>query len=489
VAQRLVASSTQVLVEGPLPTPVKDVIGIRPGPRALAPAAEVTVHSDDFAHVLACYGCRAGGRVSGAPVESTIRRDPELDWSMMARVPISTTQAAAWRHPGWEVEYVETDSAETEVLAWITPHEPRTGRAPLLVRCGSLWALNASLLAFLSRAQSAPPQDGAGQPSEGRVVGIEALVLGTIDAMYRAAGRRRVRVRPWPPGVEWVLTVRHDFDRFLNETQTREVLAMHARAGTAGTWYFRSEPRSEAARPPRASIDLRSARAVHSAPRQEVALHTELVWQRAEEEQGVVETAIGARVRGSSAHGSPYCFRYQGAPNVLWAESRGMDYTEMLGASQMHPHRFLTLQPDGVVVPLAVICLPNHISLDTGTGPDAVRSDYIRRSARDFIALHGVLQVMNHPDIHITHLEQLIADLPREGRADWTSAAIVDWWRRTHVAENLAITDEGGESVTVSSRVGVENLEIEILESTGELTTHSVTLPPGERVSFTGPPM
>ena len=76
-----------------------------------------------------------------------------------------------------------------------------------------------------------------------------------------------------------------------------------------------------------------------------------------------MSTVANRAILGASAHGAADCFRYQGAPNVLWAESLGLAYTELIS----HPHSCRTVsrrsKPTARSV-LDVICLPHHVSFD-----------------------------------------------------------------------------------------------------------------------------
>ena len=173
----------------------------------------------------------------------------------------------------------------------------------------------------------------------------------------------RPRIMPWPEGAEWALNVRHDFDRAQSRGQVKRVLAAHAAAGTAATWYWRSRHVKA-----RAAVDrLRSrgsdgaavARPV-AAPRQEVTLHTELPWSRRRGERRAIERATGKPALGTSAHGAPDCFRWQGAPNVLWADRHGFDYTEFISHAHLHPHRFAALRSDGTIEPAPRDLPPHH---------------------------------------------------------------------------------------------------------------------------------
>ena len=43
------------------------------------------------------------------------------------------------------------------------------------------------------------------------------------------------------------------------------------------------------------------------------------------------------------------------------------------------------------------------------------------------------VQVLNHPDINLDRLFVVLGHRREPGRADWTAAQAVEWWRATHV--------------------------------------------------------
>src|SRR5205814_5768706 len=102
-------------------------------------------------------------------------------------------------------------------------------------------------------------------------------------------------------------------------------------AGTRATWYWKAShlkpPQARKPEVDRASWD--AVALVAAAQGHEVALHTERPWTEGSEDLQVLRQATGSGPHGSSAHGAPDCFGFQGAPNVLWADEQGLAYTEL----------------------------------------------------------------------------------------------------------------------------------------------------------------
>ena len=314
------------------------------------------------------------------------------------------------------------------------------------------------------------------------------MLAALIDEMHADAGVGRPRILSFPEGAEWGLNVRHDFDRAQSRKQVDAVLSMHADAGTAATWYWRSRHISgrnglRTRVRSQGSNGAAVARRVAAAPRQEVALHTEQLWITTEEERRKIERAVRRPVVGSSAHGDPECFRWQGAPNVIWADRNGLDYTEFISHSHLTPHRFAMLGEDGTVEPARVVCLPHHESLDRSTTAGDAATESVLGAAETYVRAGGFMQILNHPDLNLGPLTEVLAELPSAGRIDWTAADCADWWRRTHVESELSIDEvEPGEYILASKR-GVRGAVLEVLEPDGESRRFSIHIEAGDSVS------
>lgn len=423
------------------------------------------------------------------PRSRPVDRAEGLGWDELG-VPIGAEQAERWRAPGWEAERWSL-SAEAQVLAEWRDTSGTGETRPALVRRGPLTAASFSLFGFLGQQTTIQPFAHAEHLIWPRPFALEALLAALLDEMHRRARVSRPRIMPWPEGAEWALNIRHDFDRAQSRGQVGRVLAAHNEAGTAGTWYWRarhvSGPRSAADRVrSRGSDGANVARLVAGAPRQEVALHTELPWLSGEGERRDLERATGRPALGTSAHGDPNCFRWQGAPNVLWAERHGFEYTEFISHSHLHPHRFSTLRADGTIEPSRIICLPHHESLDRSTKPGDANVDGVLAAAESYRRAGGLMQVLNHPDLNLEELADVLRRLPTEGRLDWTAAEAAAWWRRTHVLSELRLDQRDDGAVTLTSAHGVRGAVLELLQPDGSRERYSLHIEAGGSVTVGG---
>jgi hypothetical protein len=461
LATRALEGPTPVYVDGPVAPAVADALGIEADALGSV-AGSVTVHDPEMRSLAAGLGGPPGGRVRPL-VSKAVVRDPEHDWRRIEGVPISSRQAERWRAPSWTVSRWRAPDVDRVLATW--EPDDATGSSPALVQRGRLYAGSLSLLSFLGERHTSAPFDGDEHRTADRLAGLELLLLGLVDLMYRRAERSRPRVLPWPDGARWVRSVRHDYDRPISPEQAAETIRRHAEARSAATWYWRGR---------RAEDEALSV--VASSPRHEIALHTERPWAGAEEERRVLEAALGRPVLGATAHGSPDSFRYQGAPNQLWAEDQGLRYTEVLEYGHFHPHRLAVPSGSGVIETLRVMAVPHHRSFDLNMRE--TQASEIRRAPARWRPVGGFLQIMNHPDIHSEEFFRVLGEMPAGDRLDWTAAEVIDWWSRTHVAGALTIQSTSSGFVLRSS-AGVERLVLEVLDPDESRVEYTVDLEPG----------
>lgn len=475
LVDRVLASPAQIYLDGGGPTAIRTHLGIEeatpsPATGRLRGLAELRALAEP-------YGVAPEAHVGGC-TSREIPRDPALDWSLFAELGLDEKRAEAWRAVTWSAEVWRTDTS-TDVLAEWLP-EGATAWSPAIVRRGHITASSLQIVEYSARWHTSQPFLSGEFRSCSGSVGAEILLLALVDALHMAARTPRVRVLPWPEGAGWVLNVRHDFDRWLTLAQVSDVVEMHRQAGSSATWYWRVSH----LRQPKLGGRLgwfgdhagnKIARFVAQQPRHEVALHTERLWAAPEGgELRLLEAATGQRPRGTTAHGGGAgYFRFQGAPNILWAHRYGLEYTELIERAHMHPHRFVTLSESGLVETLPIICLPKHLSLDRSVKAEEHLRDEVIAAASGWQRAGGLLQVMNHPDVHQVELREVLHALPRKGRLDMTAAEATNWWRRTHVREAISVTVDAAGVASVEAEQSAVGLRLEVL------------LPDGSRRSLT----
>ena len=443
----------------------------------------VQTRSRELRRRAAQYGLSPSGRVQ-LPATRSVSYDHSLHWSALPDVGVSAEQASAWGAPCWHFRHWQVDRASEVLADWRS--EATAPASPAVVRSGRVVGSAFELFAYLGQAHSSEPWPHGEFRNAPRTSGVEALLLAVIDELYALSAQPRVRLLPWPAGYRWALNVRHDFDRPLGPREVERVVDGHVQAGTAATWYWRARhldpPRSGIARlfPGRARRRAEaSLSAVRSTARHEIAHHTDRPWTGADREQRIIEAASGSRVAGTSAHGDPECFRFQGAPNVLWAHRQGLDYTELLERAHLHPHRFVTMASDGGIRELDIICLPHHESFDLSMRSGHTGRSRILRIVELFASAGGLLQVMNHPDLNVDALFETLALLPTAGRWDCTAREAVTWWRASHARSSLDLGAAEGGVVAMRSIDGLAGARLEVSHPDGPMQTIGVDVAPG----------
>jgi SAM-dependent methyltransferase len=449
-----------VVVEAPLDDPLAQQLGVVRSTTTSQDGA-LMVADKAVADRAASFGMGVGCTIERSP-RRTVAPESRVNWDSLGTVPISAPRAEAWRTPGWDAFAWEIDDRAEVLARYRTPELT----SPALIRVGSITAWSFSAFAYLGQRHSSEPYEVGTHRVAPRTGGLEAVLLALIDESHRAANANRARVLPWPQGVRWVRSVRHDFDRPLGAERAEDVLERHRRAGTRSTWYWRARHAGDDA-----------FAVVRDEGRHEIAHHTERPWCGADEEQQTLERAAARRMLGTSAHGAIDSFRYQGAPNVLWAEHQGLAYTEFLQGGHLHPHRFAALDEDGLVAPLQVLCLPHHESLEFSTGE--LNEQRIRDAPERYARARGLLQVMNHPDKNIDELFAALDAMPSAGRADWTAADAADWWRRTHVRDHMRVRVDQSGRIDAWSQHGADGVVVDVLRPDGVSVELVLDLPPG----------
>jgi len=479
LVHRLSALAGGAVVEGPVPAVVADHLGVRD-----LGAADATGAFQVLAPALRAAGVAHGaipGGVLGVGTSRPVDLDAEQRWPATP-APLSERQAVAWRQRGWDARRWSLSDPDATVLAdWIASG-PDHARHPGIVQRDGLIGCCAGIYAFLGQSHTIAPYEGGEHRTWPRTASLEALLLGLIDLLYARAKRTRMRLLPWPAGYSWSMHVRHDVDRPPASRHTAAIAARHRAAGVCATWYWRARHLSVAGGRPTQPHDGNAAlRAVADTAGHEVALHTEGLWRGAEIERATVEAVLEQPIRGSSAHGDKTCFRFQGAPNLIWADHQRLAYTELISHAHSHPHRAALLGADGEITLTATLCLPHHASFDRSMTPGDVLPDDVTDDAERLRRAGGLLQILNHPDINTDELFALLSGLPDGERWNVTASEAVDWWARTHIAGAVRLEPRDDGAWDVAADNDVRDLQLETRDPGGALRVQTVSLVAGGR--------
>ncbi|HET8863129.1 MAG TPA: class I SAM-dependent methyltransferase, partial [Solirubrobacterales bacterium] len=159
---------------------------------------------------------------------------------------------------------------------------------------------------------------------------------------------------------------------------------------------------------------------------------------------------------------------------------------EFISHSHLHPHRFAALRPDGEIEPSRIVCLPHHESLDRSTTPGDANVDGVLAAAESYRRAGGLMQILNHPDLNLEELSDVLRRLPGEGRLDWTAAEAAAWWRRTHVLSELQLDQRHDGAVRLTSAHGVRGAVLELLLPDGSRRHYALHIEAGGSVTVGG---
>ena len=341
----------------------------------------------------------------------------------------------------------------------------RTGASvPIALTDGERLLIGAPLLELALAAAAFPPLDAGywAHTRCGQTLGVEAWIADEIGAMVLRSGRSAVRVRRWPDGYDAALTIRHDYDRLIPAATRDALIATYAELGARSSWGFLID------KAPRADAERLEA-AGH-----EVMLHSVAgSAERLKAEIDSLQASTGCRALGSTSHGGLGAPGYLGGHHFGWAESCGFSYAELLGRPIGLPMPAITLDKNG---PRALdVLLPSpHHSLDLNTKPEGHALASLRESVPAALARGEHVVVMNHPDIHLAELFELLRGLPRSRVWNTTYRDLVAWWR---AAKYAARTSDASDAV----QFGAALPESVVIDWMSDRQTLSTIVPRGAR--------
>src|SRR4051812_27361955 len=181
LTERILALDIPVLLEAPLPAPLREAAGIA-RVKPTRQSYSLTVIDSELYELAAAYGAAPGGRVIPS-ISKPVDRDSRLDWQAVGGDYLDEAQAAAWREPGWDVERWLGLSDDVRVLAEWARSE-RSGTHPAIIARNNLIAVSCGLLSFVAQAHTSEPSDGAEWRSSPRTTGLEVVLLGLVDLLY-----------------------------------------------------------------------------------------------------------------------------------------------------------------------------------------------------------------------------------------------------------------------------------------------------------------
>lgn len=347
------------------------------------------------------------------------------------RGELSDPETFECRDEAWNVSEIEFHSIQ-----------PRRGQKPVLfardddgqlhivgVAIADAIVLGIPALDFIVQHYAVPPYHNAyyDMSTEPELLGLERWLLKRACELHLACGGAILRTEMWPVGTSSALTIRHDFDRPIEDrlfksNNYERLLRRYSDLGVLATWFWRECTLQR----------NQMRRAVQRG--HEIALHTEAKTEKAfEEESRAVAREAGTPVLGYSAHGGLGAAGYLGLHQLEWATNQRMLYGEHLGTRTRWPTASIMIK-DGIPSIGRLVMPSLHWSLDGGTKPEAHHLDLLRVKSAAALEQGEHLVIMNHPDIHVDELLTLVDGLDLDSTWCATLQSVAQWTLSTKLS-------------------------------------------------------
>ncbi len=372
--------------------------------------------------------------------------------------PIPEHIRSAWaRAP---LLYRPMRTSQAEILACFS-----RGDEIALLRQDNIWVSSFSLLSWLVHYHTIEPLlESYGGGASIDFMAVEELFFALLEEMAHAAATAMIRVAPWPWGMRYAMTIRHDVDRIPDPAVFKRLTGFHTHNKLAVSWYWLPW-----------RLDTQQMQWQMEAGH-EIGLHSVRARDK-NREIAMLEAPMGglSRVEGETFHGTAADF-WIGYPSVRLAAEAGLGHTELaLNMLQFPYASFPWMDSNGEI---RLLQGPVGITYNASTDVD---KGQIRKSARigdigyvrEWAARGLAITLLNHPDINFARLVEYVEALPEGGRLNWTAGKVAKWWRSTHCLDRLRITGRDGK-FQIAAQDDLEGLTLEFF------------LPPGRQ---TGPPM
>jgi hypothetical protein len=248
---------------------------------------------------------------------------------------------------------------------------------------------------------------------------VEAWLIEKIVLHAIAADQVLVRVRPWPSGYSSALTVRHDYDRQVKAQTLDDLLDFYNCNGIKASFGFLTQliPGEQVKRVKSQGHEI----VLHSVAADETLFNQEI---------SELSNQAEVKIKGATCHGGTGSAGHLGETLFRWCANVGLSYTEQLGRDHILPHPALTWQ-NGSVQQIGAMIMSSHHSLDSGTAPHAHSLDFILTDLQTRLAAGGLINLMNHPDIHQHQLRRLLENIELKHVWCATHHEVTEWCRIT----------------------------------------------------------
>jgi hypothetical protein len=304
-----------------------------------------------------------------------------------------------WNNDKFEIQLWPSEIGE--VLAWLDTAEH--GEIPAIIRLDSEIVLTFPLFDIFGQWLGFPPMDMRYAGIEGGRAPIQTLLFCQELIEHSHSDRELwpiVKALPFPKPFRSALSIRHDYDRKIDEESWKELLDYYEEKDISASFsiltYLMPERVLNLIEQYGHEIQL------HCFAHTESELREQIYKLAARSEQPI---------DGVTIHGGPSGVGFRGDIHNSFFERSRFSYAEGYGMRDM------TITPlarlvDGIPRPTErLVAPPFHFSLDGSTRPEDHRLEQLKRDLPLQLNEGRYIVLMNHPDIHREALYSLLDSL------------------------------------------------------------------------------
>lgn len=342
----------------------------------------------------------------------------------------------------WEaspLKFVQVETREAVNLASLTTE---AGESCGFFRDGNVTGATFSILSHLVHFHTMHPLKEAFSDCDANsLLVLEHLFFRLLRQVRMSGPAPAITVGDWPWGKTYCLSIRHDVDRPMTPEIFDRLFQFECENELGVSWYWLP-----------GRLDLEQMRALQKA-NHEIGLHS-LRLNDKPNELAAVTCGLDCqeKIYGEQYHGGGGGDYWIGHPTIVSAIDAGLLYTEFVATINDLPYAaFPSLLPDGRIGKEEIVGTTRFLSVD-----NAARLTKDIREARinwlSELANNGFhCTVLNHPDANLEELAHWVAQLPRDGRLNWSYLEVSKWWQATHTRNALKVVQKNGKIVIKSS--------------------------------------
>jgi SAM-dependent methyltransferase len=259
---------------------------------------------------------------------------------------------------------------------------------------------------------------------------LENILINTIEDHVISNDGTILKISEWPSNYKAALSIRHDFDRPINNDHLKSILSFYNKHKFKATWFWLTTTYNNH------QIDMVLSQ------NHEIALHNEESKSPKFFKELEYFAKRGIQIKGFSCHGGAGADGYLGSTTMKCALEAGLEYGELLGHFVEQPVAAILTDKNNVhkATPLMLPCV--HLSFDKSVKPNEHYSKYLNRTVPSFLDQGTHVVIMNHPDIHQNALQEFLVNVKRDNVWYETLENVCKWTKFSRYDPSVIITSD-----------------------------------------------